>query len=754
MAALQTLRNKPALLMSVIGGALLLFIVTLTDLNSCSRPNIEAEVNGKELTYEAYEQQVQNEENLESLLTDNLTDETRNNIRQTVWQKFEQGQVLGQEAEKLGLSASKEDVQNELSNVTPQQLQQIAQALQYGQMTMSNVGYAQKIMLLMAKFIGQPSVEGYKQFMKTADQQIAQMQKQDPNSAELIASIKQACLYCESQMPLELTINKYMGLMAQGFVSNPVAAKMDFEEGVTSCNMEIASVPYSTVDDKDIKITDEDLKNKYKECKEMFRLGGKSLDIKLINVEVAASAKDQAAIMAQVQALEDTLRKVNTIKAVADVMRGAKSDVNYTNAYLPKEAYTQSDLADVVSVIDSLSVGGVMKTKVEARDRTGVQYISTYKLVAAKTTPDSMQICQLAVDGKALADSIVAAVKAGSTLSAEAKKHNDVVQKYGLKGDTTWNATKYYVDANTALEGVAEGAYTDICQIPAGTTAYYVVPNQQTGQPIYVVTTVLSTKAPSAKYNVAIVKYPIKFTQETYNNKQRALSEFLAKNRTIAEIEKNASKAGYMLIDRANFSTSDAMTIRYNIGGEGVRDAFIWAFDEAEAGAVSRIYPCGKDNDQFLVLCVTGKNDGDYLEWNNANVKRQLELLVKQDKKAEKILASVQDVKDMEAAKKVKDVDVTNQPVMGLSQMTMYEPALAGAVERTENGNFTGTVKGKNAIYMVQVNAKTQGEATYNEKLAMLSTARASLGKVFGQTGNIVDALMKKAEVTDKRYKF
>ena len=77
MAALQTLRNKPALLMSVIGGALLLFIVTLTDLNSCSNPNIEAEVNGQELTYQDFEQQVQDEENLQTMLQGSITDDQK-----------------------------------------------------------------------------------------------------------------------------------------------------------------------------------------------------------------------------------------------------------------------------------------------------------------------------------------------------------------------------------------------------------------------------------------------------------------------------------------------------------------------------------------------------------------------------------------------------------------------------------------------------------------------------------------------------
>ena len=64
MAALQTLRNRPGLLMSVIGGALLLFIVTLTDLNSCATPDKVGEVAGKEIKYQAFEQDVAQEENL------------------------------------------------------------------------------------------------------------------------------------------------------------------------------------------------------------------------------------------------------------------------------------------------------------------------------------------------------------------------------------------------------------------------------------------------------------------------------------------------------------------------------------------------------------------------------------------------------------------------------------------------------------------------------------------------------------------
>lgn len=93
-------------------------------------------------------------------------------------------------------------------------------------------------------------------------------------------------------------------------------------------------------------------------------------------------------------------------------------------------------------------------------------------------------------------------------------------------------------------------------------------------------------------------------------------------------------------------NTSDAMTARMSIGGEGAKDAFTWAFDEAEVGNVSQVYECGKNNDQLLVLCVTGIHDGKYLEWNTPSVKRQLEALVMQDKKAEKTLRPAEERED------------------------------------------------------------------------------------------------------------
>lgn len=742
--------------MSVIGGALLLFIVTLTDFNSCSRPNVEGEVNGKELTYEDYEQQISDETNLESLLLDNVSDQEKDQIRQRLWENFKQQQIIAKQADELGLIVTKEDIQNELSSVTPQQLQQIMQMMQYGQMDLSRVTYAQKLMLLMGKFIGQPTVEGYKQFLKTADQQIKQLQQQNPEAAEMFTNLKKACLYCESQIPAEILQNKYLALVQQGVLSNPVSARMDFDEEGTTYSVEMANVPYSTIADKDVKVTDDDIKAKYEELKPLFRIYGNTRDLKVIDVQVTASAKDQENIIGQVRKIEDGLRHASTAKAVEEIMKSSKSNVDYQNVYITKELLNQSSLQDVAAAIDSLGVGSVTATKVEPKGQDGVQYVSTFKLVDKKLTPDSMQVARLAVDSKADAEKIIAEVKKGASLSSLASKYTAAVQKYGLKGDTTWLETKYYVDANatSTANDSAKNHYTDICQMPVGTVDYMVVPNQQDGKSVYVVTQVLKATSPSEKYNVAVVKYPMNFSTQTYSDKKRQLSEFLAKNRTLASLEKNAARSGFTLMNLPNFSTSDAMNARLSIGGEKTKDAFVWAFGDAEVGQVSQIYECGKDNDHLLVIAVAAINDGDYLAWDNPSVKEQLEQLVRQDKKAEKILASVKNVKSIDQARSIKGVQINSQDAVNISSVEQYEPALAGAIERTKKGAFTGAVKGTMGIVMAQVKDEKAPASTFNAAAAMTSSTYKQLNVIFGQSGSIIESLEHEADIKDDRYKF
>ncbi len=738
MAALQTLRNKPALLMSVIGGALLLFIVTLTDLNSCSNPNVMAEVNGEEITIQDFEQQVNNEISLEMALTgaSSLSDERKEEIRRNLWDINKFNLLVAAEADKLGLVVTDEEVQNIFSTtLNSADFQQKLNMMQSQQMSPDMFTYAEKLVML-----NNLSAEEYKNFMNTVDQQINQMKQQNPQAAEYLAIKKQACLYCESRIPAQLLTEKYGNLLQFGATTNPTTAKMLAQEYNLRYNLDMVRVPYNTVADKDIKVTDEELKAKYEELKENFRIAVPSRDLKIIDEVVVASTKDRENIMAQVKAAEDSLRKVQGIEATADMMRGLKTDQDYQNVYLPASAFAD-EFAFIASELEGMAVDSVSAMRLEPMNREGKQYVSTFKLIATKTTPDSMQVCVSTVGSKAIADSIVAAVKAGSTLSAEA-------QGRGLENDTVWTNVPFYYDIEG--EDLSTPNYMNICQVPVGETAYLKNIDPYTGQELHTVVTILDAKAESKKYNVAIVRTAIEFSEETYKNRLNELRKFLDKNRSIAEIEENAPKAGFFIENRPNFTTGDIMTKRSEIGGEATKEAFLWAFDEAEAGNVSpKVYSCGRNNDHLLVVAVSAINEDEYLSWDNPTVKSELEALVRQDKKAEKLLGEAKNVKNIADAKKLKGA-VSSAPVQPLSYYINSDPAFAGVLERTEKGKFTGAVKGANAIVFALVNDKSTMNAESND-----FTNMNSFSSFFqANPSDIIKTLEEKAEISDMRYKF
>ena len=89
-----------------------------------------------------------------------------------------------------------------------------------------------------------------------------------------------------------------------------------------------------------------------------------------------------------------------------------------------------------------------------------------------------------------------------------------------------------------------------------------------------------------------------------------------------------------------------------------------------------------------------------------------------------------------------------------MAYFASYEPAVAGAVERTAKGKTTGCVKGVNGVYFVQVVDKKAGNATFNPANAMLEQEYRKMSQIFGQNANIMDALQQKLKMVDNRYRF
>lgn len=235
MAALQTIRSKGALLVGVLGLALFAFIAEefFRSLETTSNmdKSIVGKVYGEKLTIQDFQNMVDEQSEIAKLQMQmqgqdaNLTDEQTEQIREQVWQQYVQKAMVQHECDKLGLYVTDGEVQEALRQGTAQSLQIVAgifRNLQTGTFDLAQL----------------------QDFLKNYNKTISQAQQaQNSEAVEQIQMIKKLWDYSEKQLRDELLSNKYNMLFAMGFVSNPIAAKENFDERTIIKNAEIAALP-------------------------------------------------------------------------------------------------------------------------------------------------------------------------------------------------------------------------------------------------------------------------------------------------------------------------------------------------------------------------------------------------------------------------------------------------------------------------------------------------------------------------------
>lgn len=731
MAALQTIRSKGALLVGVLGLALFAFIAeeffrSIETTSAMDRSQV-GKVFGEKLSIQDFQTMVEEQSEVTRLQMrlqgqeGNLTDQQTEQIREQVWQMYVQNQMVKHECDKLGLFVTDGEVQEALRQGTAQSLQMMAAI--FGNQKTGRFDLAQ----LQA-------------FLKDYNKTIQQAQQaQNGEAVEQLQMIKKLWSHAEKQLRDELLSNKYNMLFAMGFVSNPIAAQANFDARNNVKTAEVAALPYSTIADKDVQVSDEDLKAVYDQYKEQFFSPVPTRDIKLIDVNVMASAADRADLMKKVQGFEAQLRQTDN---VADVVRTSNSEVLYTNLPMSKMAFRT--MPDVAANLDSMAVGSVKATYYNAQDNT----INTLKLIGKQEAPDSILYRQIVATAatpearKAQADSILNALNGGAAFA-------DLAKKYGQRSDSVWISSNQYeqfgmpdesADYLTALFGVASNSSR-------------VISNEQGA----VVVQVLDRRKMVTKYNVAVVKCTLNFSKKTYEDELSKINRFLAQNKDVASIEKNAAKNGYMLIDLPGYSPMQNM-IPARIGGNQSKDCARWIFDEAKAGDVSRLYECGRANDHLLLVCVKAVNDKGYLPWDNPTVKEYLTTVVKQNKKAEKALAAAKNAKtiaDLQKCKGCVTDTLSNQSLAAFPMVkgvNMPEPKLAGAIAKTAVGKYSSLVQGAAAIYLVKVTGQSKNGNKFDAATEMAQYAQTIGQRAYQSVFNYM--ITHESGMMDHRYQF
>lgn len=712
MATLQNIRSKGPLLVIAVGLALFAFIAG--DAWRVLQPHQSqdvGEVNGDVLSAQDYQSMVDEYAEVVKFTsgTNALSDDQLNQLRDEVWRTYVNNQLIEAEAEKLGLTVSKEEIKSIINEGTHPLLAQTP-------FRNPQTGAFDKDMLM--KFL--------------ADYAKMNQGQMPAQYADYYNSLYKVWSFIEKTLVQTRLQEKYSNLIAKSLLSNPVEAQMTFDGRIDQKDMLLAAVPYSSIVDSTITVTDAELKAAYDEKKEQYRQYVETRNIKYIDVQVTASDEDKAELRKEMD--EYTAQLAGATSDYSTLVRSTGSEQPYVDLYYTTRALP----SDVVARLDSVAMGDVYGPYYNALDNT----MNSFKKLAKASMPDSIQYRQIQVVAdtpektKTLADSIYNAIKGGADFA-------EVAKKYGQTGESIWITSANY-----------EGAQVDgdnlkyITAVTTGETNDLQNLSLAQGNVILQVT---GKKAYKDKYKVAVVKRAVEFSKDTYSKAYNDFSQFIAANNTLDKLVANAEDAGYRLLDR-----TDLYSAEHSIGGvRGTKEALRWVFS-AKPGEVSGLYECGESDHMMVVGLVSVAPEGYR---SLAAVQNDLRMQLVRDKKAEKIMA---DMKAANASTFDQYRGLANAVTDSVKHVTFDAPAFVSVLRSSEPlvsayasvgamNQLSAPIKGNAGVFVLQPYAEEKLNETYDEK--------AEVDKLQGMYTNLVvrqfvNDLYLKANVKDDRYLF
>ena len=302
MGVLQKIRQRSGLLLVVIGLALLSFVVQDLFTNGVkSQSKDVGSINGKDIAFEDFrvkvantEKNAQNGQQMSSIQAANQ-----------VWNQEVNIALLTTEFEKLGIRVGEKHI-IEVFKADP------------------NIGQNQLFLNAAGKF----DILKFKEYFKSNPEGI-EMLKQREKDAELNA---------------KFTI--YNSLVKGSLYTTEAEGKLKYEMEANKVNFDFVSVPYSSIKDSDVKVSDAEI-IEYMKKREIKFKSEESREIDYVLIEEKPSAQDETEIKKNVDALlapkvEYKNGKNDTIQGFASVTDNAEfvnanSDIPFDSTYIAKK---------------------------------------------------------------------------------------------------------------------------------------------------------------------------------------------------------------------------------------------------------------------------------------------------------------------------------------------------------------------------------------------------------------------------------
>ena len=712
MATLEKIRNKAGLLVTAIGVALFAFIIG--DLFSGGQTfwrqsqDKVISINGERITTETFQRNINDLTEVYKLQTgqNTLSAEYTQQINNQVYENMIRETLIGDEAAKIGMIVSKEELADLVSgdHISPM-LQQMPFFRN------PETGAFDKSLLL--NFLNAVvSVEAGAQGA-AASQELEQARK--------------FWLFWEKNIKKQRLEDKYNTLLAKAIMPNSLDTRAQFEGAKTSANFAYAMQALSTVSDSAVTVSNAEIKALYNKLKETRFKQGETRAVKYFAVDILPSEEDFKNADDEINKARAEFASTNEIADFVNM----NSEVPYVDAFVAISAMD----ADQKQFVETAAANQVFGPYLE--DNT----YKMYRLVAKTTAPDSVKArhIMLPLQNEAaalqLADSLLTVLNKGGNFAALAEQFSADRNSAANGGDLGW-----FTEV-AALRGIGAD-FKDAC-FSAKPKEYFTI---RTTYGIHVAQVTEATK-PVAKAKVAEYAIAVTPSSRTFQKLYAEVNQFIANNNTVEAVEKNAAEKGYNLLSNTHLTTTDM-----NLGMiQNARPAIRWAFQN-EPGKISEVFEI--DN-KFVVVAVTGETPAGYTPLAQAEPALRYELIG--GKKAEKIIADLKakglNTLDAYASAMDSRVDTAKFVSFNTNRITGVgnEPVLSGSAPYVAENQLTGPLAGKNGVYVFSVYNKTQSEAPFNEATEKQALENNLTYRLMYQS---MEVLKNHAQIEDYRINF
>jgi len=478
---------------------------------------------------------------------------------------------------------------------------------------------------------------------------------------------------------------KYTSLLSMGaYVPKWMIEKMNADNSsVASLNYVV--VPYTTISDSSIKVTDDEINKYISNHKEEFKQE-KTRSIAFVSFDANPSAEDSAAVFNKLAQMKEEFK--NSPDARAFVTRNG-TGIPYFDGFALKNRLAM----DAKDTLVSMPVGSVVGPYLD-----GGAYVIAKKL-ETRSVPDSVKVRHILVQvqdprsgaitrpdsvAKKTADSLFAAIQAGANFGALAAQFSDEQGSKANGGEYNFST----VDLN-----LAKGFYDFIFYKPTGSKG---VIKTEFG---YHVMEVLNQKNFDEGYKVAYLSKRIESSEMTDNNASTAATQFAGNSRDLKSFDANVQKNNLNKRLADNIREMD-----YSVGDLANRQFVKWIYS-SKVGTVSEPFDF---KNKYVVAVVTGVYDEGVQSAKTARV--MVEPILRNQKKAEQIKKKIGTANSLQAIANATGSSVGLVDTLRFGDAFIPnvgpEPKVIGAsFNKANQGKVSAPIAGNSGVFTVQVNS-------------------------------------------------